>query len=66
MQTEPTTLALRPQLAHLRRAAIDAEFLLMADDLEYQQEVTQIMTEFDHADRETFNAADPTTSGPAT
>lgn len=47
--------AVRRELAERRRAALDAEFLLMADDADYQREARQILAEFASADRETLN-----------
>jgi Arc/MetJ-type ribon-helix-helix transcriptional regulator len=46
--------ALRRELATLRRSALDAEFRHMADDVEYQRDVHQILGEFAQADWETF------------
>jgi Arc/MetJ-type ribon-helix-helix transcriptional regulator len=45
--------ALRRELAELRRSALDAEFRQMADDVEYQRDVHQILGEFAQADWET-------------
>ena len=53
--------ALRRQLADLRRAALDAEFLHMADDFEYQQDVNQLLCEFAHADGQTLDDSGPDT-----
>ena len=47
--------ALRRQLAELRRSALDAEFRHMADDVDYQKDVHQILREFAQADWETFH-----------
>ena len=47
--------ALRLRLAGLRRSALDAEFRHMADDVDYQRDVHQILGEFAQADRETFH-----------
>jgi Arc/MetJ-type ribon-helix-helix transcriptional regulator len=47
--------ALRLRLAELRRSALDAEFRHMADDVDYQRDVHQILGEFAQADRETFH-----------
>jgi len=44
--------ALRMQLAELRRSALDAEFRHMAEDVDYQKDVHQILGEFAQADRE--------------
>jgi Arc/MetJ-type ribon-helix-helix transcriptional regulator len=46
--------ALRRELAALRRSAVDAEFRHMADDVEYQRDVHQILGEFAQADWETL------------
>ena len=46
--------ALRRELATLRRSALDAEFRHMADDVEYQRDVRQILGEFAQADWETL------------
>jgi Arc/MetJ-type ribon-helix-helix transcriptional regulator len=46
--------ALRRELAAMRRAALDAEFLPMADDADYQKEARQILAEFAQADWETL------------
>ena len=46
--------ALRRQLAELRRSALDAEFRHMADDVDYQRDVHQILGEFAQADWETL------------
>ena len=48
------TLAVETELRRRERAAIDAEFALMASDPEYQAEAAQIMRDFDGADRETW------------
>ena len=42
--------ALRLRLAELRRSALDAEFRHMADDVDYQRDVHQILGEFAQAD----------------
>jgi Arc/MetJ-type ribon-helix-helix transcriptional regulator len=47
--------ALRRQLAELRRSAMDAEFRHMADDIDYQRDVHQILGEFAQADWETLH-----------
>ena len=47
--------ALRRQLAELRRSALDAEFRHMADDVEYQRDVHQILGEFAQGDWETLH-----------
>ena len=46
--------ALRRQLAELRRSALDAEFRHMADDVDYQRDVHQLLGEFARADWETL------------
>ena len=46
--------ALRRELAALRRSTVDAEFRHMADDVEYQRDVHQILGEFAQADWETL------------
>jgi Arc/MetJ-type ribon-helix-helix transcriptional regulator len=46
--------ALRRELAALQRCAVDAEFRHMADDVEYQRDVHQILGEFAQADWETL------------
>jgi len=46
--------ALRRELATLRRSALDAEFRHMADDVDYQRDVHQILGEFAQADWETL------------
>ena len=43
--------ALRRELAAVRRSALDAEFRHMAEDVDYQREVHQILAEFAQADR---------------
>jgi metal-responsive CopG/Arc/MetJ family transcriptional regulator len=48
------TLALETELRRRERAAIDAEFALMADDPDYQAEAARIMRDFDASDRETW------------
>ena len=47
--------ALRLRLAELRRSALDAEFRHMADDVDYQRDVHQILGEFAQADWEAFH-----------
>jgi metal-responsive CopG/Arc/MetJ family transcriptional regulator len=47
--------ALRRQLAELRQSALDAEFRHMADDVDYQRDVHQILEEFAQADWETLH-----------
>ena len=54
--------ALRRELADLRRSALDAEFRHMADDVEYQRDVHQILGEFAQGDWETLHEE----SGPGT
>jgi Arc/MetJ-type ribon-helix-helix transcriptional regulator len=46
---------LRLRLAELRRSALDAEFRHMADDVDYQRDVHQILGEFAQADWETLH-----------
>ena len=46
--------ALRREVAEARRSALDAEFLAMADDADYQSEARQILAEFAQADWETL------------
>ena len=53
---EVVETALRRQLAESRRSALDAEFLHMADDVDYRQDVHRILLGFAQADRETFLA----------
>ena len=48
------TLAVETELHRRERAAIDAEFALMAADPDYQAEATRIMRDFDASDRETW------------
>ena len=48
------TLAVESELHRRERAAIDAEFALMAADPEYQAEAARIMLDFDGSDRETW------------
>jgi len=47
--------ALRRRLAELRRSALDAEFRQMANDIDYQRDVHQILQEFAQADCETLH-----------
>jgi metal-responsive CopG/Arc/MetJ family transcriptional regulator len=47
-------LAVEAELQRRERAAIDAEFALMATDAEYQAEAAGIMSDFDASDRETW------------
>ena len=47
--------AVRRQLTELRRSALDAEFRHMADDVDYQRDVQQILGEFAQADWETLH-----------
>ena len=54
--------ALRLQLPELRRSALDAEFGHMADDLDYQRDVQQILREFAQADWETLPPEPDTTA----
>ena len=48
------TLAVETELHRRERAAIDAEFALMASDPEYQAEATRIMSDFKVSDDETW------------
>ena len=50
--------AIRKQLAATHRAAIDAEFAMMANDRAYQEEATQIAEEFAEADWEALQAGE--------
>ena len=57
MNTEATTLPLpsdrlaaADKLAELRRSALDAEFLHMADDVDYLRDVYQLLGEFAQGD----------------
>ena len=47
--------ALRRELAELRRSPLDVEFRHMADDVDYQRDVHQILEEFAQADWETLH-----------
>jgi metal-responsive CopG/Arc/MetJ family transcriptional regulator len=47
--------ALRRELATLRRSEVDAEFRHMADDVDYQKDVRQMLGEFAQADWETLH-----------
>ncbi len=51
--------AVRRELAELRRSGLDAEFRQMANDVDYQREVHQILAEFSKADWETFPEQPP-------
>ena len=51
--------AVRLQLANLRRSALDSQFQHMAD-VDYQNEVNQILKEFAQADREIIEVTAPT------
>ena len=42
------------RLQRTERAAIDAEFALMAADLDYQVESAQVMSDFEASDRESW------------
>lgn len=53
-RNELVSRALERELAAQRRAAIDADFALMANDEEYRAEAEQIMKEFAYADWEAF------------
>ena len=48
-------LAVETELRRRERAAIDAEFALMATDPHYQAEATEIMRGFEASDRETWD-----------
>ena len=48
------TLAVETELRRRERAAIDAEFALMAADADYQADTALIMRDFDASDRETW------------
>ena len=48
------TLAIETELRRRERAAIDAEFALMASDPDYQAEAAQILRDFDASDREAW------------
>jgi metal-responsive CopG/Arc/MetJ family transcriptional regulator len=47
-------LAVETELRRRERAAIDAEFALMAADPAYQSEAAQILHDFDTSDREAW------------
>ena len=51
--------AIRHELERLQREAIDNEFEAMAGDEFYQRESKQICSEYEYADRETLQAAEP-------
>jgi hypothetical protein len=51
--------AIRRQLPDLRRSALDAEFQYIASDVEYQNDVNQILKEFAQADREVLDVDVP-------
>ena len=51
--------ALRREVAEARRSALDAEFLAMAEDADYQSEARQILAEFARADWETLPVESP-------
>jgi metal-responsive CopG/Arc/MetJ family transcriptional regulator len=46
--------AVRREVAERRRAALDAEFLFMAEDADYHKEARRILAEFAQADAETL------------
>ncbi len=48
------TLAVETELHRRERAAIDAEFALMAADPDYQADIARIMRDFDASDHETW------------
>ena len=50
MNTEATTAI--DELDELRRSALDAEFLHMADDVDYLRDVYQLLGEFAQGDYE--------------
>ena len=51
MNTEPTTLALPSEEGRAKsRSALDAEFRHMADDVDYQRDVHQLLAEFAQSD----------------
>jgi metal-responsive CopG/Arc/MetJ family transcriptional regulator len=52
-------LAVEAELERRERAAIDAEFALMAADAEYQAEAAGIRRDFDASDRETWAGLAP-------
>ncbi len=49
------TLAVETELRRRERAAIDAEFALMASDHEYQAEAARIMRDFKASDDESWS-----------
>ena len=55
-RNEFMTAALRRELAARERAAVDAAFAEMATDEAYDQDVRQLMAEFDAANREALSA----------
>jgi metal-responsive CopG/Arc/MetJ family transcriptional regulator len=57
-RNELVATALRHELAAQERAAIDAAFLAMADDAEYQAEAKAIAAEFGAADWEALRRAE--------
>lgn len=64
-RNELMATALRRELAAQRRAAIDAEFALMADDEQAVEEARQIAREFAQADWEAFRIGERQYSGEA-
>lgn len=58
-RNEFVAMALRHELAAQKRAMIDAEFALMADDAEYQAEALAIASEFTAAEWEAFQLSEP-------
>lgn len=50
--------ALRRELAALERAAIDADFALMAQDQTYQEEARRLTAEFESSDWEAFQTGE--------
>ena len=57
-RNEFVALALRRQLAALKRSEIDAAFAEMANDAEYQAEAIKISNDFADADWEAFKLGD--------
>lgn len=57
-RSELVAVALRRQLAEQERAAIDAAFVAMADDAEYQAEALAIEAEFATASEEALRLAE--------
>jgi metal-responsive CopG/Arc/MetJ family transcriptional regulator len=57
-RNELLATALRHELDALERAAIDAAFADMANDLDYQEEARRISDDFTHADWSAFRQAE--------